>query len=234
MEALKVVWGQFLKDVDKLPGWIPLLVSVLLGLQWFGLPEKIEFRGWTVPASTEIVAGAITFVLYHLGDAIDERVFKKWSGDKIITKPRYEDTYAPDRGKAQLALGVGESGMYALASQLIAAAEKERGTKLVYFYNEFAKFLRGLIVPLGILGIFCLFNRNIVVGVLLLVSSAVALTVYPWLKVLHIRLLYRSAAGLAAKKRFTSKETNGVKMYFWDGKYIIAALVGPPPGEPAK
>lgn len=225
MDAFKVVWNQFLKNVDKAPGWVPLLVAVLLWLQLSGVPEKIEIRGRTIPLSAEIIASVITFFLYKLGDAIDERVFKECRDGKTETKPRYKNAYKDESSDAQTELGVGENGLYALASTLTAAAEKAREVPFVYLFNEGAKFLRSLIVPLGIFGILCLLSRQFVGGVLLLMSSVIALTLYPWVKVEHIRRLYRSAALNAKKKQFAYKDTNGVRLYFWDGKYITVGLI---------
>jgi hypothetical protein len=239
MEALKVVlnplnvvWNQVLKDFDKAPGWIPLLVAVLLWLQLSGLPEKIEIGERTVQLSAEIIASVITFILYQLGDAIDERMFKVREDGERRTRSLYKEAYKSESSKAKRALRV-ESGLYGLASKLTEAAEKEREATFVYLFNEAAKFLRSLVVPFFLLGICSIFRHNFVVGVSLLVLSVMVLFLYPWLKVIHIRRLYKLVVVVTNNKRlYTYKDTNGVRLHFWDSKYIDASLVSSSSGTP--
>jgi hypothetical protein len=227
MEALNVFWKQVLKDFDKkAPGWFPLLFLVLLLLQLSGLPENIKIDGWTIPLSAEVIASVITFILYQLGDAIDELIFKETKDGKKVTKKFYKDQYAIESSAAQNALGVGESGLYGLASKLTAAAEKERKDIFVYLLNESAKFLRSLIVPFLLLSIYFVLSRNFVVGVLLFVLSVIVLYLYPWLKVRHIKQLYKQVAFVTEQKKYYDyKDINGVRLYFWDRKYIETSLV---------
>lgn len=224
LDGIKTSVGQLFKDFDKAPGWGYLLAAVFLWLHLFRLNDKIDLPAWiTIPIPVEVIAIVVTFVLYQLGDAIDEFVFKERVGDKRSTRPCFKAGYQVESGKAQEALGVGESGLYSLATNLAAAAEKERGKVLVYFSNEMAKFMRSLFFLLGLLGIFYLLIREFSVGVMFLVSAVIAFISYPWLKVLHVKRLYKLAEDLTQhSKRYNCKETNGVRLYFWNRKLVTA------------
>jgi hypothetical protein len=92
MDALKAVWNQFLKDSDKLPGWVPLFVVMLVVVDWATPPDHISLWGRTVPLSREFLAAALTLLFYTVGDAIDEVGFKTGQegvrGTRAIWKKR--------------------------------------------------------------------------------------------------------------------------------------------------
>jgi hypothetical protein len=86
MDALKAVWNQFLKDTDKLPGWVPLFVVMLVVVDWATPPDHISLWGRTVPLSREFLAAALTLLFYTVGDSIDEVGFK--TGQKGVRGTR--------------------------------------------------------------------------------------------------------------------------------------------------
>jgi hypothetical protein len=236
VNAIKVVVNQFLKGFDKAPGWFPLLVTVFLWLYWLDLPEKLQIRGRTVPLSAEVIASIITFIMYQLGDAIDDRVFKEQVDGKTRTRKRYKDAYTIESTAAQNALKVGESGLYALANKLTSAADEEREAIFIYVFNEVAKFLRSFILPFFIYGVLLIVWRRFDLGVLLILLSGFALGVYPWLKVEHIRRLYRLTALVAGNKKLEDMGAAGVRLFFWEGEFIdagVASSQAVPTAEPS-
>ena len=223
MDAFKVVASQFFKDLEKSPGWIPLLVLILVVADVVHMPSSICVFG--VPVSRELLASLLTLILYLLGDAIDDLVFKKRDGDEVSTRERYKKKYRTELSTAAQELEVDSHGMYALALKLSKAAEKERESIWIHVPNEAAKFLRSLIVPLALLGFYCFFRCCWITGGILLLTSAAALFVYPYLKVRHIRRLYSSAIAIAGnKEKLDRRAADGVLLFFWDGKFVEAAL----------
>lgn len=63
MNALTAAWNQFLKDADKLPGWVPLFVVALFAVDSSASSE--------LPLSRELPAGVLTLLLYAVGDVLD-------------------------------------------------------------------------------------------------------------------------------------------------------------------
>ena len=234
MNAPSVLVKQFLSNFDgKAPGWAPLLAGIFLWLEWINFPETTHIGSRTIPVPTEIVASGLTFLLYQMGDAVDEIVYKQVdSKGKTSTRKLYKQAYQRESCKAQKKLGVSEHGLYALASSLVTAAEHEKGRTLVFLVNEGAKFLRSLFVVFLFFADYCfgyfLFSRDYGLLVLCIVLAGIALFGYPWLKVWHIRRLYTLAAQLTGNDNYSSEDTNRLRFILWDGKHIATTRLGAP------
>jgi hypothetical protein len=228
MDAFKAVWNQLFKDFEKMPGWVPLYVLIVLFLwrlalpdrllEWVNLPDHIPAWGWARPLlSREIVAAALTALFYTIGNAIDEGVFKTGPEEKRETRDLFKARYATAKNNATEAIGVGK-GIYSVALRLNAAGEKLRHRMLIHAPNEAAKCLRALIVPLAGLGIFYWGWRGR--PWLALVSEAGVLSLflfYPMLKCWHIRLLYSAACALTEKAKYDDQSLNDkIRLVFWD------------------
>lgn len=157
MDALKAVWHQLLKDTDKLPGWALLFVLTLLAIDCADPPDAVSLFGNTLPLSREFLAGALTLLLYTVGDAIDEVVFKTGPEGARNTREVYKKRYSAERQAASGVLGV-EDGLYSVALKLVAAGEKHRAKLAIHLPNEIAKCFRALILPLAIIAAVFLFK----------------------------------------------------------------------------
>src|SRR5690348_14424999 len=225
MDTLKVAWNQFLKNAEQTPGWAPLIVLVWGVLEWCGLPANVDVFHKNVPVSIELVAGVIAFALYWLGDALDQPIFKERSNGEIVTKKRFKNKYLKDSIQAQGNLNVGGHGLYSLATKLMKAAEKERGTVAINVLNESAKFLRSLMVPLLILSAYFFFRHDLALGVIAIAGSGLAYYCYPRLKAQHIRRLYAAAAALdRGTDKLKSVRLEDVSLIFWDGALVGAGF----------
>jgi hypothetical protein len=228
VSGVSVISKQLLVNFDgKVPGWAPLLAAVFVFLEWLGLPETVDIKGRAIPLSAELIASAITFALYQLGDAIDDVVFKEKHNDGRRTRKYYKDAWQAESCAAQKALGVGEHGLYSLSSSLVTAADKAKGRISIYLINEMAKFMRSLFLPLLLFGVYYYFwRKNAEVAFLLVLSAIIAVFGYPWLKVWHVCRLYNLAACLAPM--FAPIDSNGLRFYLWDGKHVTTGVVAPP------
>jgi len=121
-EPLKAVWHQFLKDSDKLPGWVPLYVVTMAAVYAASPPDHIALFGRTLPFSSEFLAAALTLLFYSVGDAIDEVVFKTQREGKLRTRDIYEAEYADQKTIASGDMGIG-AGSYQVAFKLVEAGE---------------------------------------------------------------------------------------------------------------
>ena len=229
-QAFKVVWQQFLKDSDKLPGWVPLFVLTLATVEWAAPPQVTVF-GKTLLISAEFLAGALTLLLYTVGDAIDEAVFKEGPEGARKTREKYKKMYQPELDKASKALGIG-TGLYSVALKLASAGEKQRAKLAIHGPNELAKCLRALILPCALVAVVL-----VVQGRLFFAGTSVAAAVafricYPRLKILHIRRLYVAADDLSQDKRHYHAENLGtIRLVFWDGNFVGSGPTGKPSSE---
>jgi hypothetical protein len=227
MDALKTVWNQFLKDSDKLPGWVPLFVLMLIVVDWAKPPDHISPWGRTLPLSREFLAAALTLVLYTIGDAIDEVVFKTGPEGARKTRAVWKKRYTDESKAAGDALGVG-NGLYSVALKLVTAGEKHRGTRLgIHIPNEAAKCLRALILPLAILAVLFFAWGSVPLALTCLAAAAGLLLTYPLLKVWHLQRLYDSASGLAKEKPYHDEELGTMRLVFWDGNLVGAGCSVP-------
>jgi hypothetical protein len=222
MEALKAVWSQLVKDFDKAPGWLPLLVCSYLMLALYGAPASVEIAGVTLPLSVELLAGLLTLIFYQFGDAVDEWIFKTGSGTARATRTRYRQRYLSEQRHAQERLGV-TAASYGVAIKLVDAAEKDRPTIIVHLFNEAAKFLRGVALPLTLLAVLALSQHRAAVAVALAVAGLFAFAVYPFLKVQHIKRLYSLASLLTTDPRYAWKDLEQVRLFFWEGSLVASA-----------
>jgi hypothetical protein len=229
MHPIKFAFDQLLKEFEKAPGWIPLYILTLIVAELIHLPEKVHFAGRNLPLSVEIVAGAITLLMYLLGDALDNVIFKslvtKDGKKKIATRPFFKKQYEKKLSTAADKLETDTSGMYALSLKLAAAAEKERKTLFIHLPNEGAKFLRSLIVPSAIAALYEFICAHYLMAAGFLVLCSASLMIYPELKVVHLRKLYSWVGDITADgEKYLRRPVAGIPLFFWDGKFVLAGL----------
>ncbi len=226
MDAPIIVVKQWLKNFDKSPGWFPLLVAITAALELAQVvPRDVTVAGRTVPMSTEIVAGVLTLLLYQIGDAIDELVFKTSTPEGPKTRSRYLARYCISQGDAQKLLGI-EDGVYDVSLGLANASEKIRTTLWIHFFNEWAKFLRALIVPLiGVAG-WCVGKGRFGWAVVALAGAGGLTWIYPLLKTTHIRRLYKTIPTLMGAE-YKRRNLADLRMFFWKGTLVGSAVAVP-------
>jgi len=227
-EPLKAVWHQFLKDSDKLPGWVPLYVVTMVAVYAASPPDHIALFGRTLPFSSEFLAAALTLLFYSVGDAIDEVVFKTQREGKLRTRDIYEAEYADQKTIASGDMGIG-AGSYQVAFKLVEAGEKYRARKFaIYGPNELAKCLRALIAPLCVLAFVYLLQGRVVVALTCLAGAVMSLTWYPHMKVRHIRLVYSAASELSQQREsYGDWELGTIRLVFWEGNFVGSAFSAP-------
>ncbi len=226
MDALKVVWNQFLKDSDKLPGWVPLFVVMLVAVDWATPPDHVSLWGRAFPLSQEFLAAALTLFLYTVGDAIDEIVFKTGPEGERSTREIWKKRYREQLKGASGKMGVG-NGVYKVALNLVTVGEKHLGRLAIHIPNEAAKCLRALILPFIILAGFFVASDRIALAVTYVVLAAVLLRTYPLLKVCHVRRLYVASSALAQKKHYHDEEIGTMRLVFWDGQLVGSGSSAP-------
>jgi hypothetical protein len=228
MDALKTVWNQFLKDSDKLPGWVPLFVVMLVVVDRATPPDHISLWGRTLPLSREFLAAALTLLFYTVGDAIDEVVFKTGQEGARGTREIWKERYSEQLKAARDEMGAG-NGLYSVALKLVTAGEKHRGTRPgIHIPNEAAKCLRALILPFTILAAPFFARGRVALALTCLAVAAALLLTYPLLKVRHLRRLYVSASGLAQKEKlYHDEELGTMRLVFWDGNLVGSACSVP-------
>jgi mannose-6-phosphate isomerase-like protein (cupin superfamily) len=221
VEVLSVVSKQFLKNFDKLPGWLPLFAVTMVALQVVDvIPHEIALAGRKIPSSLEIVAGFVTIVLYYIGDALDEWVFKVRVGHESKTRPKYAALYRSARDRAIGALGIND-GSYDVALALAKASEKTRSTILIQCPNELAKCLRAFIFPGAVVAVVGLATRRVVMAGAAAAVAVAALAIYPRLKVWHLRQLYGATPAITGAPEYKRRTLGDLRLFFWK-----AALVG--------
>jgi len=236
--VFKTILDQFLKGLDKQPGWVPLLATIYAYI-WFTHPfsnlwEDLNRRlGMHLEFPDELLAAVVTALAYTLGDAIDTGFFKK--KENGVRKNRFRHKgYKDAKREAQKALGV-EDGSYTISMKLATAAEKERRRRSIHFWNEVAKFLRGLAAALVFLAILWLRHERFW-SALILVVAVLVLPLYVVLKFKHMQKLYelipelvKLEKPLAGTSRAQPEEYYQVKdldkdirLFFWDGEFVSA------------
>jgi len=237
--AVKTITDQLLKDLDKQPGWAPLLATIYTYI-WFTHPFSILWDdinrqlGTYMEPPEELLAVLITALAYTLGDAIDTAIFKKKENGVRTTRFSHEG-YKSAQREAQKDLGV-EAGVYAISLKLATAAEKERRRRSVHFSNEVAKFLRGLAVALVFLAILWTSQKKYFSALIPVLEALLLLPLYVILKFKHIQKLYelipdlmrlekpRGATSQAQpEKYFQVKDLDkDIRLFFWDGEFVSA------------
>lgn len=217
---------QFLKDVDKVPGWVPLYLTVFFCLEYLSFPPALSIQGQEVELSIALAASILTFVLYQLGDGVDEYIYKVRGESGRDTRPIFLRRYLNARQRAEKALGQ-TAGIYALSLALVRTAEKDRSTLFIHVPNELAKYFRSLAIASLMFGVFALISRDVTFALLSFAAGLIFIFAYPWLKVYHTRKLYYAAAELATSPTFRGalavRELEGVRILFWKGRLVIVS-----------
>jgi hypothetical protein len=237
--GIKTITDQFFKELDKQPGWAPLLATIYTYI-WFTHPFSMLWDninrqlGTYMELPVELLAVLITALAYTLGDAIDTVIFKK--KENGVRKNRFShEGYKSAQREAQKALGV-EDGSYAISLKLAAAAEKERRRKSIHFWNEAAKFLRGLAAALVFLAIFWVSQKRYFFALIAVLEAGLLLPLYVILKFRHIQKLYELIPDLVELEKppratlkaqpenyFQVKDLDDdIRLFFWDGDFVSA------------
>jgi hypothetical protein len=215
---LKQLW----KNVERQPGWVPLLIGYYLLLA--RVPETSTLFSVPVRKNLDLIVAVLTFLSYQVGDAIDKPIFRNFDGSWLDERLRF---VIGSRNKARAAFGVSK-GVYRVSKDILSAADSYDGS-WAHLVNEFAKFLRSAAIPIILLP---LLPATIPAGpfwVRVLVALAV-FSAYLVLKPLHMRLLYgRAIAQKNPKEVKASKYSecdlaNGSRLFFWDGRLVTSAL----------
>jgi hypothetical protein len=280
-----------LEHVSKQAGWLPLFACIWVAVHKYNVRLPPRFNAgdtsyellriadeWTIPFAT--------LMLFLLGDVLDKAVFKKRMADGT-TKNRWPDTYFNLRRQAlreDLNFGDGSYG----AAMGVVNASLTWPFRIVSS-NEFAKFLRSVVIPALVFGGYQLWIRGARVSLalefggfitafaflwqsdtpdnkrlrrtllasawaafgtcailmlvprpqwpalLLLISAAMSLFGYLWLKHLHICWVYEAANYIkeqnqsGAKPRYVVSRlvadgAREVRLVFWDGKLVGSSM----------
>ena len=237
--VIKTVTDQFFKDLDKQPGWVPLLAAIYTYI-WFTHPFSILWDdinrrlGTYAELPEELLAVLVTALAYTLGDAIDTVIFKK--KENGVRKNRFtHEGYKSAQREAQKDLGI-EEGSYAISLKLATAAEKERRRRSVHFSNEVAKFLRGLAAALVFLAVLWVSQKRYLFAVIAVLEAALLLPLYVILKFKHIQNLYElipelvklekppGATSKAQPEKYFQVEDleKEIRLFFWNGEFVSA------------
>lgn len=227
MKVFNTIFSQFLQNIEKQPGWVPLLVLVYL---LFSLvPTEVSIFGLSFEKHLELIVSIITFVFYHLGDAVDKGIFKRYV--EPFWNRYHEDLVKSPKSKIRAKLGI-HDGIYKVAKSIAIAANEYEGKK-IQLYNELAKFARGAalllcfapLIPFTIPILKWLFP---IVGIILF-------AVYLRLKPLHMGMLYRKTTELIStnEKKEKQQDTHqgfnlydlpvGIRLFFWKGQLVASA-----------
>jgi hypothetical protein len=223
MEALKVIVKQFAKNVEELPGWIPLLVASYLVLAFLGVREEFEVLHRPLKVPAEVFATVGTLVLYLAGDAIDKGAFNRI--DRSFLKRWFPDWLEKTREDARDALGVQE-GIYSV-SKLLAVAAGHYQRLSIQVANEAAKFLRSISLPLLIIGVwwYCCKSSHARIGMLIAAFGIITFPAYVYLKALHMRKLYLWASHLPEKLEYQTQDLADLRLFFWEGELVASAMI---------
>lgn len=249
--ALKTLTDQLLKDFDKSPGWVLLLPFVYVFIQMANLVEKVSAQinkpfATNLKVPDELIVLVIAAVVYAIGDAVDSAFFKVKEGASKKTSARFPNKNT-DRARttARDALGVVE-GSYTVSLRLAIAAEKERKQRSIWLCNEFAKFLRSLVVPLWAIGIVYLCHKHIYRELFALVAGVVLLRLYIALKNCHMQKVYnlvpilvslekpKDRIGDPPKRYFETRDLGNIRLFFWDGDFVTAGKLAQAGKNPAR
>lgn len=215
MKSLEVFAKQLYKNVEKQPGWIPLLALTYVIVELADFQFELFLFGRTLTISSELIAGIMTFALYQIGDALDKAIFKP-----VATRLPHrclEDA----RAQARQALAVDE-GVYSVAKS-IAVASGDFWQASIHVRNETAKFLRSLSLPLVAAGVYFALNGQFDLMILSLLFGLISIPAYILLKVGHMRSLYESMPALSNKPEYSAQDLNDVRLFFWEGALIGSA-----------
>jgi hypothetical protein len=225
MDALKLFVQQLVKNLEKQPGWVPLLLLSYVAMPFLHVSERVAlaFRYSQISRiPMEVLAVLFTYVLYLLGDALDKAVWKRKRSDGRV-KDRFTFRRLKDaRDKAQDAFGVQE-GIYAASMALTTAAEKEFPRTRIHIANESAKFLRSLAIPMCVISLYYLFQGRLVISSLLLLVAVLTVSTYVYLKSWHMQELYIHVIRLKGMPNLVEANLAGIRLFFWDGIFVSSA-----------
>lgn len=199
---MKEVFGQLLDNTTKSIGWLPLIVSCYIAFGELVTDEKIQKH-------LKLIVPLTAFFLYIIGDALDKLAFP-------MLKPKRLGT---DAARAKKALCL-EEGIYSTSKALAVAANKY-GKSSIQFKNESAKFLRSLVLPSLVVGLWYFSRNHAWVGIVGILAVPVFLFSYVWLKASHMADLYRLSVELSKSEKYEAHDlTAKVRLFFWDGEQV--------------
>jgi hypothetical protein len=244
MEGLTVFFKQLGKNFEKQPGWVWLFGITYVVLSAFplqGLVDAMRLQLTAPKFSTEIWATLVTLLLYLSGDALDKVSFNTDKEGQLV---RPFSKYIPWLSKRLPGFSTEEirearttfevhDGIYDVSMKIL---EKAKLADRVHLLNETAKTFRSLILPA--LAVAVVFSLNfpfpwllVPIALAVLVALALAFLIYPPLKNLHRKKLYKTAADLhkqqIGKKLIVKpdgKKDGDVLTLFWDGTFVATAL----------
>lgn len=232
--ALKTFAKQFAKNAEKQPGWVYVLIVAYLAISVTRFPSELTLAAWTIKLPAEVSATILAFTAYFLGDALDKVTFKKpikTKEGKHIWVRRYQPPPEPE-DSAIYHLGI-RDGRYDVSMKLLEAAHGAR--LLIHSVNEFAKFVRSLIIPASLVAVILCFRALPFCGAAALslailgCSGFVALKTYPRLKTFHITKLYQSVCPLVhavdekGHRKFSVVDAGEARLFFWEGTFVASA-----------
>lgn len=214
----KTLVDQLIKNVKQAPGWVPLvLVCYLL---WPVAAEDVARIDNDMNQHKAVIVLFVAWLLYVVGDALDKATFPRETeegvcGWKWLAPAALENS--KDKIKEALSL---DSGYYDVSKALAESAEMYKGSG-IQVKNELAKFLRSIVLPLLLLGLFLLFLRNQEFwGIFAFIASPLLFFVYGRLKAQHMDDLYVLAEKLSKKDKYTVSDIDGIRLFFWKGKLV--------------
>lgn len=227
--AVKTFGEQLVKDADKLPGWVPLLIMMYLVVPQLPHYAPLTLAGWQLKLSDETLAPLFTLILYHSGDALDKVCFKKRDKEgKLVRRFDEPGWLQTARSNVQHALHMTD-GVYAVSLSLAVTSEERRSMRFIHFFNETAKFLRSLALPALIFGIFCFAWRHPCLGVVAVLAAILFLPCYYLFKLWHMQRLYELACELVkntekySAQDLEGQDLKGMRLFFWDGVFVGSA-----------
>lgn len=207
MGALKELGNALAENAAKAPGWLPLLVLCYVGFMF--VSEGATLLGFPLKAHEELIVPMVTLVLYVLGDLLDKPLFKCL---KIVS---VEKSKQDIKGVLDL-----KEGTYRV-SMALATASKKRILRWIQFQNEFAKFLRSLVLPSAGLGVFFLIRCQAALWGAAFAGANLFCVLYILLKSSHKKGLYRLSEELSRDGKYEAYNLpNGVRLFFWEGELV--------------
>jgi hypothetical protein len=223
--AFLILLKQLWRNVEKLPGWIPLVFFYHIAVT--RAPENETYLGIPIRPYLELFVGVLAFLSYQVGDAIDKPFFKNFEGSWLDKSLRY---VRRPREELKRVLGVRE-GVYPVAISLLTAGGKYDGS-FVHFFNETAKLLRSASLPLLFLPLLPVFVPAISLR-WRIVLAILCFATYIFMKPFHMRLLYsrtyrmlaiNSSDGTPKEPKYACRDLDDkIRLFFWDGRLVASA-----------
>jgi len=110
---------------------------------------------------------------------------------------------------------------------LTIAAEKEFPRLRIHVANEFAKFVRSLVIPLVALSAYFFLQRRLGIPALLLLIAGGSIVSYVYLKLWHMYDLYTHVVRLKGE-HLLDPTLEGVRLFFWNGTFAGSAKLHTP------